>query len=79
MKKKLRIGGVEVVRDVFVLGCLRGLGLWDVGSVKKENVVEENVGEWWIRKGRVKLEEGRKGCWMRNIGLVGVGVGILEK
>ena len=60
MKKKFTIPRLELVRDVFVFACFTGLAFSDVASLNKENLVQDNLGDWWIRKGRVKLEHRRK-------------------
>ena len=48
-------------------------------AVAKENLVQDNLGDWWIRKGRVKLEHRRKASSISNIPLLPVPLAILEK
>lgn len=50
MKKKFTIPRLELVRDVFVFACFTGLAFSDVASLNKENLVQDNLGDWWIRK-----------------------------
>ena len=70
---------LELVRDVFVFACFTGLAFSDVASLNKENLVQDNLGDWWIRKGRVKLEHRRKASSISNIPLLPVPLAILEK
>ena len=79
MKKKFTIPRLELVRDVFVFACFTGLAFSDVASLNKENLVQDNLGDWWIRKGRVKLEHRRKASSISNIPLLPVPLAILEK
>lgn len=78
-EKKFTIPRLELVRDVFVFACFTGLAFSDVASLNKENLVQDNLGDWWIRKGRVKLEHRRKASSISNIPLLPVPLAILEK
>lgn len=60
IKKKFAVPRLELVRDIFVFACFTGLAFSDVAGLNKENLVQDNLGDWWIRKGRVKLERRRK-------------------
>ncbi len=79
MKKKFTIPRLELVRDVFVFACFTGLAFSDVATLSGENLVQDNLGDWWIRKGRVKLEHRRKASSISNIPLLPVPLAILEK
>ena len=61
------------------LCCFTGLAFSDVAGLNKENLVQDNLGDWWIRKGRVKLERRRKASSISNIPLLPVPLAILEK
>lgn len=61
------------------LCCYTGLAFSDVTGLNKENLVQDNLGDWWIRKGRVKLERRRKASSISNIPLLPVPLAILEK
>ncbi|MCE9074225.1 site-specific integrase, partial [Parabacteroides distasonis] len=79
MKKKFTIPRLELVRDIFVFACFTGLAFSDVASLNNEHLVQDNLGDWWIRKGRVKLERRRKASSISNIPLLPVPLAILEK
>lgn len=68
-----------MVRDIFVFACFTGLAFSDVAGLNNENLVQDNLGDWWIRKGRVKLERRRKASSISNIPLLPVPLAILEK
>lgn len=78
-EKKFTIPRLELVRDVFVFACFTGLAFSDVATLSGENLVQDNLGDWWIRKGRVKLEHRRKASSISNIPLLPVPLAILEK
>ena len=61
------------------LCCFTGLAFSDVATLSGENLVQDNLGDWWIRKGRVKLEHRRKASSISNIPLLPVPLAILEK
>ena len=79
IKKKFAVPRLELVRDIFVFACFTGLAFSDVAGLNKENLVQDNLGDWWIRKGRVKLERRRKASSISNIPLLPVPLAILEK
>ncbi len=56
MDKEFTIPRLALVRDIFVFACFTGLAFVNVSTLKKDNLVQDNNGDWWIRKGRVKLE-----------------------
>lgn len=77
--KEFPLERITVVRDVFIFAAFTGLAFSDVASLNKENLVQDNLGDWWIRKGRVKLEHRRKASSISNIPLLPVPLAILEK
>lgn len=78
IKKKFAVPRLELVRDIFVFACFTGLAFSDVAGLNNENLVQDNLGDWWIRKGRVKLERRRKASSISNIPLLPVPLAILE-
>ena len=71
MNKEFTIPRLALVRDIFIFACFTGLAFVDVSTLKKEDMVQDNNGDWWIRKGRIKLMHRRKArnrqpCFMRR-------------
>ena len=62
-----------------LLSCFTGLAFVDVSTLKKEDMVQDNNGDWWIRKGRIKLMHRRKASSICNIPLLPVPLAILKK
>ena len=62
-----------------VVCCFTGLAFVDVSTLKKEDMVQDNNGDWWIRKGRIKLMHRRKASSICNIPLLPVPLAILKK
>ena len=60
MKKEFDIPRLALVRDIFVFACWTGLAFADIFTLSPEHLEQDNNGDWWIRKGRVKLEHRRK-------------------
>ncbi|MCC8035282.1 MAG: site-specific integrase [Rikenellaceae bacterium] len=54
--KQFTLERIAIVRDVFVFCCYTGLAFIDVSSLKKEHIVMDNEGTYWIRKARQKTE-----------------------
>lgn len=79
MNKKFEIPRLELVKDIFLFSCFTGLAFADVSTLKPENLEQDNNGDWWIRKGRVKLERRRKASSIANIPLLPVPLAILKK
>lgn len=79
MEKEFTIPRLALVRDIFVFACYTGLAFADVSTLRKENLMQDNSGDWWIRKGRIKLEHRRKASSISNIPLLPVPLAILEK
>lgn len=54
--KEFTLPRIALVRDVFVFCCYTGLAFIDVSNLKKEHIVLDNEGTYWIRKSREKTE-----------------------
>ncbi|MDL2245662.1 site-specific integrase [Bacteroides sp. 519] len=54
--KEFTLPRIALVRDVFVFCCYTGLAFVDVSNLKKEHIVLDNEGTYWIRKSREKTE-----------------------
>ena len=59
--------------------CFTGLAFADVSTLRPEHLEQDNNGDWWIRKGRVKLERIRKSSSIANVPLLPVPLAILKK
>ncbi len=79
MEKTFTIPRLDLVRDIFVFASFTGLAFADVASLSKENLIQDNNGDWWIRKGRIKLEHRRKASSISNVPLLPVPLAILKK
>lgn len=79
MNKEFTIPRLALVRDIFIFACFTGLAFVDVSTLKKEDMVQDNNGDWWIRKGRIKLMQRRKASSICNIPLLPVPLAILKK
>lgn len=79
MNKELTIPRLALVRDIFIFTCFTGLAFADVSTLKKEDLMQDNNGDWWIRKGRSKLMHRRKASSICNIPLLPVPLAILKK
>lgn len=79
MNKKFTIPRLALVRDIFIFACYTGLAFVDVSTLKKENLMQDNNGDWWIRKNRVKLERCGKVSSISNVPLLPVPLAILKK
>ena len=79
MNKEFTIPRLALVRDIFIFACFTGLAFVDVSTLKKEDMVQDNNGDWWIRKGRIKLMHRRKASSISNIPLLPVPLAILKK
>lgn len=79
MEKKFSVPRLALVRDIFVFASFTGLAFADVSTLTKDNLVQDNNGDWWIRKGRVKLEHRRRASSISNIPLLPVPLSILKK
>ena len=79
MNKEFTIPRLALVRDIFIFACFTGLAFVDVSTLKKEDMVQDNNGDWWIRKGRIKLMHRRKASSICNTPLLPVPLAILKK
>ena len=70
---------LALVRDIFVFAAFTGLAFANVSTLTKDNLVQDNNGDWWIRKGRVKLERRHRASSVCNIPLLPVPLAILKK
>lgn len=71
--KEFTLPRIALVRDVFVFCCYSGLAFIDVSSLKKEHIVMDNEGTYWIRKSREKTEN------MCDIPLLDIPLEIIRK
>ena len=78
MEKEFTIPRLALVRDIFVFACFTGLAFADVSTLRRENIMQDNSGDWWIRKGRIKLEHRRKASSISNIPLLPIPLAILK-
>ena len=79
MNREFDIPRLELVKDIFLFACFTGLAFADVSTLRPEHLEQDNNGDWWIRKGRVKLERRRKSNSIANIPLLPVPLAILKK
>ena len=79
MNKEFTIPRLALVKDIFIFACFTGLAFSDVSTLRKENLMQDNNGDWWVRKGRFKLEHRRKASSISNIPLLPVPLAILKK
>lgn len=79
MNKNFTVPRLALVRDIFVFASFTGLAFIDVTTLRKENLIQDNNGDWWIRKGRIKLERRRKASSISNVPLLPVPLAILKK
>lgn len=56
IQKEFDIPRIALVRDVFVFCCFTGLAFIDVRNLKKEHIVLDSDGTYWVRKTREKTE-----------------------
>ena len=79
MNREFDIPRLELVKDIFLFACFTGLAFADVSTLRPEHLEQDNNGDWWIRKGRVKLERRRKSSSIANVPLLPVPLAILKK
>ena len=79
MEKHFTVPRLALVRDIFVFAAFTGLAFADVSTLTKDNLVQDNSGDWWIRKGRVKMERRRRVSSISNVPLLPVPLSILKK
>lgn len=71
--KEFSLDRITVVRDVFIFAAFTGLAFIDVQQLAPEHIVQDNNGNYWIRKPRQKTKN------MCNIPLLDIPMQILEK
>lgn len=71
--KEISIPRLSVIRDIYVFCCYTGLAFIDVKNLRREHIVKDPNGEWWIRKSRQKTDV------MCNVPLLGIPLSIIEK
>ena len=71
--KEFSLDRITVVRDVFTFAAFTGLAFIDVQQLSAEHIVQDNNGNYWIRKPRQKTKN------MCNIPLLDIPMQILEK
>lgn len=71
--KDFSLERITVVRDVFIFAAFTGLAFIDVQQLAPEHIVQDNNGNYWIRKPRQKTKN------MCNIPLLDIPIQILEK
>ena len=70
---------ISISLALMLLSLFTGLAFADVSTLRPEHLEQDNNGDWWIRKGRVKLERRRKSSSIANIPLLPVPLAILKK
>ena len=48
---------LEQVRDIFIFCCFTGLAVVDISTWPRNQIIEDEHGECWIRKNRQKTDE----------------------
>ena len=71
--REFSLDRITVVRDVFIFAAFTGLAFIDVQQLSAEHIVQDNNGNYWIRKPRQKTKN------MCNIPLLDIPMQILEK
>ena len=71
--KEFSLDRITVVRDVFIFAAFTGLAFIDVQQLSAEHIVQDNNGNYWIRKPRQKTKN------MCNIPLLDIPMQVLEK
>ena len=71
--KEFSLDRITVVRDVFTFAAFTGLAFIDVQQLSAEHIVQDNNGNYWIRKPRQKTKN------MCNIPLLDIPLEILRK
>ena len=73
------ICSILLLAALIVFYPFTGLTFTDVSTLTKDNLVQDNNGDWWIRKGRIKLERRHRASSVSNIPLLPVPLAILKK
>ncbi len=73
MNKKFSIGRLDMVKDVFLIGCFTGLAYSDLKNLKPENIVKGEDGNMWIHTRRQKTNT------ISHIPILPVAMNIIQK
>ncbi len=79
MEKHFTVPRLALVRDIFVFASFTGLVFTAVSTQMRDNLVQDNSGAWWMRKGRVKMEHRCRVPSISNVPLLPVPLSILKK
>lgn len=71
--KEFSLDRITVVREFFIFASFTGLAFIDVQQLSAEHIVQDNNGNYWIRKPRQKTKN------MCNIPLLDIPMQILER
>lgn len=77
-KKELEIERLNVVKDTFVFCAYTGLVFTDAKELSYSDIVTDNNGKMWIRKGRHKIKKNKAQC-TSNVPLLDPAIKVLEK
>ncbi|MFR3216455.1 MAG: site-specific integrase [Dysgonomonas mossii] len=77
-KKKFEIERLNVVKDTFVFCAYTGLAFTDAKELSYTDIVTDNNGKMWIRKGRHKIKRNKARC-TSNVPLLEPAIKILKK
>ena len=72
------VARLNIVRDMFLFCCFTGLAFIDAKELKRTEIVKDNNGKMWIRKGRHKMKKEKARC-ISNVPLINPAIEILEK
>lgn len=61
-----------------LLSCFTGLAFIDAKELKRTEIIKDNNGKMWIRKGRHKMKKEKARC-ISNVPLITPAIEILEK
>ena len=76
--KEFTLSRIALVRDVFVFCSYTGLAFTDAKELTYSDILTDNNGKMWIRKGRHKMKKNKTRC-TANVPLLGPAIKILEK
>ena len=63
---------------MFLFSCFTGLAFIDAKELKRTEIIKDNNGKMWIRKGRHKMKKEKARC-ISNVPLITPAIEILEK
>ncbi|NDV80260.1 site-specific integrase [Dysgonomonas sp. 511] len=76
--KEFEIERLRVVKDAFIFCTYTGLAFTDAKELTYKDILTDNNGKMWIRKGRHKMKKNKTRC-TANVPLLGPAIKILEK